>query len=86
MKKQIENMKNLIEKETGLKVSVRKNNFLGSMQGYITFSTKKQNGIYPEWNFEFVQKMKKDFYQEEPNPTFCRLNEFSYYFGNVIYN
>jgi len=85
MKQQIQNIKNLIEKETGLKVSVKKNSFNGSLSGYVTFSTRKQNETYPEWTFEFAQKMKRDFYQDEPNPTFCGLQEFKYYFGNGIY-
>ena len=83
MKTKIEEIKKAIESNTNLKVSIKKHKS-GSMKGYVTFSAKKVNGVYPEWSIEFARKMIIDFFQSEPNPTFCNKTKLSYFFGKEV--
>lgn len=57
-------IKNRIETETGLKVSV------SNKDGYVVFSAKKTNGVYPEWSIEFARAFRNEFPGFEPKPTF----------------
>jgi hypothetical protein len=72
-------IKNKIESETGLKISVRKQSLNSSMRGYLTFSTCKKKGVYPVWGFAYSQKLLKEFAAPEPNPTFCDNSQLNIY-------
>jgi len=55
----IQGVKNQIESETGFKVSIRKIK-KGSMKGYIYISRRKENGVYPQFDFDYCQSKKDD--------------------------
>ena len=52
----IETMKDQIEKETGLKLTARKGT--GSMRGLTYLRPRKANGIYPKFDFNYVQDIQ----------------------------
>ncbi len=78
-------IRKMIEKETGLKISMRKESVSGSLRGYMRFTSRNVKGVLSEWDFEFTQKMKEKFNAPEPNPTFCNNYSLLVYFGNHIY-
>jgi hypothetical protein len=65
--------------ETGLKTSVKKGT--GSMKGYINIWPKYQSNEYPNFPFEFSQKIKKILKQFDSveKPLFCSTSEVSIY-------
>ena len=84
--KNIEQIKNQLEEETGLKISIRINSISSSMRGYVSFTTKKQKGEFTEWSYEYSLKLKKEFEQDELHPTFSNKYQLSVYFGDEAYN
>ncbi len=86
VQEQIQAIKSKIEKETGLKVSVKRAGLKSAMRGYATFTARKVKGQFVEWSIEFARKMLKEFEQEEPTPTFCNTYQFHFYFGMGVYN
>ena len=81
----IEEVKELLEERTGLKITVRRERLQGSMRGYMRFRPIKTSGVYPEWSFEFGREMSAKFHVDGPNPTFCNNWSLSVYFGDHIY-
>lgn len=66
--------------ETGLKTSVKKYS-TGSMKGYIKIIPIFQNGSYPSFPFDFVQKLKNELieFNYADNPVFCGTSDISIY-------
>lgn len=68
-------VKNQIEKETGLKVTVRKGT--GSMLGYTIFTTKKTE----QFEYEYSRNFIKNFPSCEIKPAFANNYQISIYHG-----
>lgn len=66
--------------ETGLKTSVKKHS-KGSMKGYVRIMPTYQNGCYPSFPFDFVQKLKEELAQFDyaDRPVFCSVSDISIY-------
>lgn len=77
----IQDYKNRIESETGLKVTTLKNK-KGSMKGFVTFQPKRVNGTYPKFDFDYVQGINREFGElSASNNTIISL-----WIGNEIFN
>jgi len=81
----ITEIKTKIEKETNLKVDVKKNK-TGSMRGYVTFSTKIINNELQEWSFDYSRILISEFENGDINPTFANSQSLSIYIGNKVFN
>ncbi len=68
----IEEIKNRLESETGLKFSVKHE--VGSMKGYVTFSAKRKNGEYPQIDWEYGRAFQKEFLGKNPHQSFFTNN------------
>lgn len=66
--------------ETGLKTSVKKYS-TGSMMGYVRIMPIFQNGSYPSFPFEVVQKLKAELacFDYANKPVFCTCSDISVY-------
>jgi hypothetical protein len=82
----INNIKEEISAKTGFKITVKINSLTSSMRGYVTFSIKKQNGVYLNWSFDYSRELAEVYRNPEPHPTFCNNNQLSIYFGMEVYN
>lgn len=82
----IEEIKNFIEAETGLKISVKKEALGSSMRGYVTFTTRKTKNGFVDWSYGFSMILKDKYKNENIDiPTFTNKNKISLYIGNKIY-
>ncbi len=83
--KNITTIKTKIEKETNLKIDVKKIK-TGSMRGYVTFSTKIINNELQEWGFDYGRMLVNKFGNGDVNPTFTNSRSLSVYIGNEVFN
>ena len=62
--------------ETGIKTSVAKITN-GSMKGYVRIRPKIKNGEYPNFDFQFIQNLKKELnlFDYQNKPLFCTISE-----------
>ena len=78
--------KERIEKETGLKVSVKKHPVGSSMRGYLTFTPRKVGDKYPDFDFDYGRSLQKEFPGTTARPNFFTIGQFSLFYGNDAYN
>jgi hypothetical protein len=76
----VSEIQNKILKETRLKTSVKVFK-TGSMRGYIKITPMFQNGSYPLFPFDFVQKLKSELadFDYSNMPLFCSTSQVSVY-------
>lgn len=82
----VEKLKQRIENETGLKVSVKKGALNSSLRGYVTFMPRKKGETYPNFDFDYARKLQAEMPGKEPYPNFFSVGHFTVYYGNEIYN
>lgn len=82
----VNQIKAKIQKETGLRVSIRVEPTSSSMRGYIHFSTVRQKGEFTQWGYEYRNQLISEFDKPEPRTTYCNNYRLSIYFGNEAYN
>lgn len=80
------NIKNQIESETGIKVSVRKIK-KGSMKGFLYFTPRKVKGVYPQFDFDYCQaKNKESDTGTLTRSTYYTVSNIMVFVGREIFN
>lgn len=74
----LETKKTQIEIETGLALTTKKIKS-GSLKGFVQFSPKRVNGLYPKFNFDYCQENRNgiDIYNQ---------SNICIFIGNEVYN
>lgn len=71
-----------LEKETGLKVSMKIESVNSSMRGYATYIPKKMG----YFDYSYVKRFEKEHPGTYPKETFATKESINFYFGNEVYN
>lgn len=79
-------LKEIIEKETGLKISMRIEPLSSSMKNRATYTPRKEKGEWMNFPYKWLMEFKKKYSGTYPNETFANKERISFYFGIEVYN